>query len=454
MIRTPVFSGSTSALAAAILCLVLVPSSPDVLHAADGDLDPGFGKNGKVTTASFQDASSDIAFGIAVQPDGKIVAAGLSSGMSVQFALARYNRNGSLDETFGDGGKVLTGIRGWEMAVGVAVQRDGKIVAAGTSLATFGFSPAGFAVVRYNRDGSLDTTFGDGGKVLTLLPGDTYAEARAMTIEPDGRIVVAGTAWGPTGMTTDIAVARYTRDGSLDPSFGSGGIALADVDQEDDARAVTVSLDGRITIAGSTRAPLAMNHEIALVRLRRDGSPDTTFGLGGAVRTSAAGQDDFATSVLLQRDGKVVIAGSTFGVTPWFTENVVLARYGRDGSLDPTFGKGGIVVADPAGALGEASSAALQADGKILVASRSGGAVFTVSRFDTAGFADEAFGAGGIAHADFSTPDANLVATISALAVQPDGRIVAAGGVSNFAAFEANFALARFEGSRVFPGPR
>ena len=449
MIRTPVFSGSTSALLTAILCLVLVPPAPPVLHAAAGDLDPTFGKGGKVTTG-FPGDSNDAAFGVAVQPDGRIVAAGISVGTSVQFGLARYNRDGSLDTTFGDGGTVRTGFRDWEMAVGVDIQRDGKIVAAGTSLSPDGLSPSGFAVARYNCDGSLDATFGDGGKIVTEFPNDTFTEARAMTIQPDGRILVVGTAWGPTGMTTDLAIARYTKDGSLDPSLGGGGTVIANVDQEDDARAVAVSFDGRITVAGSTRGLLQMNSDIAVVRLRRDGSLDTTFGAGGIVRTNAMGQQEFANSVQIQRDGRIVVAGSTIGTTPWFTEDVVLARYNPDGSLDQTFGKGGIVVADLEGAMDEVSAAALQIDGKILVGTTN----FTVSRFDANGSLDPTFGAGGIAHADFSTPDAHLAAGLTALAIQRDGRIVAAGGVSDFTTFTGSFALARFDASSASPAPR
>jgi len=450
--RTSLFSGSKSALAAAILCLVLVPS-PYILHAADGDLDPTFGKNGTLTT-NFLAGSNDVVFGLAVQPDGKVVAAGISAGMTVGFALARYNPDGSLDQTFGDGGRVLTSFRTWEMAVGVAVQRDGKIVAAGTSLSPDGITPSGFAVARYNRDGSLDQTFGDGGKVLTEF-GDIFTEARAMTIQADGRIVVVGTAWSATGMTTDFAIARYLRNGAPDPSFGIDGQVLANVDDEDDARAVAVSFDGRITVAGMTRGPLEMNNDFAVVRLARDGSFDTTFGAGGILRT---GQMAFASSVQVQRDGKTVVIGTAIDTTSpwWWIENLVIARYNRDGSLDPTFGKGGVVVSD---SIAEASASALQADGKILVGSSSAASSFTVSRYNTDGSIDAAFGTGGVAQADFSRPDANIIANLTALAIQRDGRIVAGGTVMDFTNFpdgghDEDFALARFQSFSASSGPR
>lgn len=447
MIRIRAFSRSTSVLATAILCLVLVPLSY-VLHAADGDLDTTFGKDGRVRT-DFSGGSIEVALAVATQPDGKIVAAGVTSGLSSEFGLARYNRDGSLDRTFGDGGKVRSTFRGWEIAFAVAIQPDGKIVAAGTSMTFDGVTPSAFIVARYNRDGSLDRRFGDEGKVITEFP-DVYADARALAIQPDGKIVVVGQAVGPQGFTADVAIARYLPNGSLDPAFGAGGRVTASVDDLDDPRAVAVSFDGRITVAESTRALMSFNDDLAVLRFRRDGSLDQTFGLGGVVRTDVSGEQDFASSVMLERNGKIVVAGYTIGGTPFFHTDVVLARYNPDGVLDPAFGKGGLAVS-PSG--GQVQAAALQTDGKIVAGII--GAGFTVARYDTDGSVDSTFGLGGIAQADFSTPEEHTMDVLTSLVIERDGRIVAAGYTSHFLTTgDIDFALLRIDASSTPPRPR
>src|SRR5262245_38181584 len=181
------------------LTLSIVVASP--VRAADGDLDVTFGSGGIVITGF--GGGYDFANALALQSDGKIVAAGETrSGLSGprNFALARYNIDGSLDTTFGGGGKVTTAISGG--AASVALQSDGKILAAGGTT-------TGFALVRYNIDGSLDSTFGSGGKVVqTGFSGFSIG----LVLQPDGKIVVSGARSG------DFALARYNGDGSPDPT--------------------------------------------------------------------------------------------------------------------------------------------------------------------------------------------------------------------------------------------
>jgi len=453
VIRTPSLSYLKSRVLRATLMLALIASSPYVLQAADGALDLTFGKEGKVRT-DILDGSYDIAYAVTVQPDGKTVAVGTAVSPMPQFAVARYNRDGSLDQTFGSGGKVLTAFRESDFALAVAVQRDGKIVVAGLSMAADSVQhPDAFAVARYNRDGSLDLTFGDGGKVLTEFP-NAYTQARGIAIQADGKIVVVGQAVGVLAFTADIAVARYTVNGALDPSFAGTGIVTVSVGAIDDARAVVVPFDGRIVIAGSARDLMPFDDDVVVLRLNRNGSLDPSFGTGGIVRTDATGLSDAATSVMVQRNGKIVVAGSASGdkFSGWY--DALLVRYNRDGSLDPTFGTAGIAVADLAGS-DDVSAAALQADGKIVVGSTSG-ALFTVARFHTDGSIDPTFGSNGVAQADFATPDEDPFDTLTALAIQPDGRIVAAGVTWNyFTTGESNFALARFEANASpLPLPR
>ena len=444
MFRTPSLR-STSPVLTAILIVAGIASSPYVLRAADGVLDLCFGKEGKVRTAF--PGGTGLATGVAAQADGRIVVVG---GVPGAFAVARYNRDGSLDQTFGAGGIALTTIRGADIAAAVAVQRNGKIVVAGTSASNDPLHPTGFAVARYNRDGSLDLTFGDGGQVLTEFP-NASTEGRAMTIQADGKIVVVGQALAPQGAGADVAVARYTTDGALDPTFGGDGTVTIDVETIDDARAVAVPLDGRIVIAGSTRALTAFE-DVAVLRLNRDGSLDPTFGVGGVVRTDAAGRQDFASSVMLLRNGKIVVAGFASGEKLPGGFDILLARYDRNGSLDPTFGTGGLALADIGGGFDLATSAALQADGRIVVGSASLAGSFTVSRYNTDGSPDRTFGVDGVAGTNFSTPDEITSDALTAIAIQPDGRIVAAGFTWHFfTTGETDFALARFEARASAP---
>jgi uncharacterized delta-60 repeat protein len=188
-----------------------------VAGAADGDLDPAFGVGGKVTT-SF-DVPAATATSVALQRDGKVVAAGwlFDETANIDFAVARYNPNGSPDLTFGSGGKVRTDFFGRDdIANAVAVQSDGKIVVAGN--ARNDALDLLFALARYNTDGSLDKTFDSDGKATGTFFGTAYA----IVVQSDGRIVVAGTGYN-SGTSNDFALSRFNPNGSPDISFGTGG---------------------------------------------------------------------------------------------------------------------------------------------------------------------------------------------------------------------------------------
>jgi uncharacterized delta-60 repeat protein len=268
-------AGAVCALGVAVVCLAASPAS-----AAAGDLDGIFGTGGTVTT-DFA-GNGDEARAVALQPDGKIVAAGGALGASVDFALARYRPDGTLDTAFGTGGKVTTDFGSGEQAYAVAVQPDGKIVAAGGAV-------TGFELARYNADGSLDGTFGAGGKVTTRFGlGLPFTRAHAIVLQPDGKIVVAGTATSAT--VGDFGLARYNPDGTLDASFGAGGKVTTDIrgtDSSDFAWAVTLQPDGKLVVAGSTAGPTG--DAFALARYTPSGNLDGTFGSGGKVITGFGG---------------------------------------------------------------------------------------------------------------------------------------------------------------------
>jgi uncharacterized delta-60 repeat protein len=218
-------------------------------HNADGNLDLEFGDGGRLTTDFFDSGQFEQANAVGLQRDGKIVAAGYaaSAGTGFDFALARYNSDGGLDKDFGNRGKVTTDFRGFNSAEAIyalAIQGDDKIIAAGsTSSPTFRLNQV-FGVARYNEDGSLDQTFGTGGKVATTFfeITDWNEGARAVALQPDGRIVAAGSA------KTDFAVARFNTDGSLDTTFGDGGKVTTDFDGLDQALATLVNAERGTTV--------------------------------------------------------------------------------------------------------------------------------------------------------------------------------------------------------------
>ena len=420
---------AVSALLAAVVVLTLIPAA----QAAAGDLDPQFGAGGRVTQA-FPGLDAVIN-DIAIQPDGGLVAVGWMRGGSISFAVARFGASGALDPTFDGDGVVTTSVGFGSVANAVAVQPDGKIVAAGS---TAGF-PGGFALVRYNADGSLDSSFGTGGRVTTNI-GQPNSTANAVAIQPDGKIVVGGgnADFGPSAM--NYVVARYLPNGALDGAFGSGGIAWTNFGTGGIARDLVIQPDGKIVEVGHTSPPSFPFDRFALVRFNANGTLDASFGSGGKVTTTFPGFSA-AAAVVLQPDGKLVAAGGGFSSSN--NGGFGLARYNGDGSLDTSFGDGGTVLTD-FGPFGDsARDIALASDGTIVAA---GGFVtpsfsgdFALARYTVEGALDTSFGIGGRVTTDF----AGASEAVNAVAIQSDGKIVAAGVRSPSG--HAEFALARYE---------
>src|SRR5437763_5491549 len=300
-------------------------------QAAAGDLDPTFGTAGMVMTDI--DRSTDIANAVAIQPDGKLVVVGQTyknnDYSNEDFVVTRYNTDGTLDTTFGRGGKVRTDFPGLAaVPSAVVIQSDGKIVVAGGAFPQFTFA-GNFEVVRYNPNGSLDRSFGNGGIVTTTFPEGSYAFDVAL--QPDGKIIAAGTVFVDfipgEPSNTDFALARYNPDGTPDATFGNGGQVTTDfVGMEDDAFSVLIQSDGKIVAVGSADSP-ATYYDFAAVRYLSNGTIDTTFGVAGKVSTDFGDQNfDRARSAALQSDGKIVAVGfqATFS-NQW--ANFALARY-------------------------------------------------------------------------------------------------------------------------------
>lgn len=436
---------------AVAIVVTLITATGVLGQTATGNLDPTFGSGGTVRT----DFSGNIdrANAVAIQPDGKIVAAGssFSSAKTVEdFIVARYNTNGTLDKRFGNNGKITTDFfRNVDQINALAIQPDGKIVVAGVAqLAGNGGTPRVFALARYTSDGRLDPGFGNGGSLTTSF-GGTFAAASAIMVQPDGKIVVAGTSdFNPRVPNSglDFALARYNANGSLDASFGDAGKVVFDFfGSFDQANAAVLQPDGKIIVVGSASYD-SFNTDIgfALTRVNPDGSTDFSFGSSGKQITSFFDLGAKANGIVLQPDGRFIVAGtaSDTATRPVATD-FALARYNPDGTLDSTFGIGGessVPFADSA--TEQANALVLMPDGKIVVA----GAAFktfatppdfAVRRYNSDGSIDTNFGNGGAITTDF----ANGTDHAQAVALQADGKIVAAGR-----AFRSNFdlSLARY----------
>jgi len=388
-------------------------------QAADGDLDDSFGVGGKVITNC-----GTLCGGIgsvAIQADGKIVV--VSSN-----ALFRYNSNGSLDTSFGSSGKVTTG----ENFKKLALQTDGKIVVAGTN------SLIHISVARYNSDGSLDTSFGTGGKVTTSIRSSD--SANALAVQTDGKIVVAGET-NDSSSSSDIAVVRYNSNGSLDTSFGIGGKVTTSIRSSNYADALAVQTDGKIVVTGIT-FDSSSSSDIAMVRYNSNGGLDTSFGTGGKVTTSIR-SFDFAEAIAIQSDGKIVVAGYTGDSLS--SGGYAVVRYNGNGGLDTSFGTGGIVTTSIGGKYESASDLAIQTDGKIVVAGKTGDSissgVIAVVRYNGNGGLDTSFGTGGKVTTSIV---GSKYESASDLAIQTDGKIVVAGSTGDTLS-SLNIAVVRYK---------
>ena len=354
-----------------------------VRYLPNGTLDPSFGSGGIVKTALR--TVNAITSAIALQSDGKVILAGsANNGQTNDFAILRYNSNGSLDQTFGKQGIVITSLsEGDDNATDVSIQKDGKILVVGCCNDG---SNTDFAVVRYSSNGNLDPTFGKDGIVLTSLSqGDD--QAVAMAVQPDGKVLLTGYS------NTNIATVRYKPDGSLDKSFGKNGIVITSVNSgEDEAEDIKLQDDGKIVIAGKSNNGL--NNDFALLRYNPDGSPDPTFGKGGIVITGIRDGDDQASALCIQSDGKIIAAGSS---NNGLNYDFALIRYNRNGSVDRSFGKNGIVLTYIREGNDLASAVIVQEDGKILAGGNSNSGTtndFALIRYDKNGKIDTDFGAG------------------------------------------------------------
>jgi uncharacterized delta-60 repeat protein len=430
MIRRPV--------AIASLLSLLVPMARPAFAAA-GDLDSTYGTGGLVRTDFTP--HGDFAIGMAIQADDKVVAVGDAGGTNPKFAVARYNTDGTLDTSFSTDGKVLTDFGpNADEAVEVAIQGDGKIVVVGG--VNVNHLDSRFGVVRYNPDGTLDSSFGVGGKVITNI-SPKLEDATGVAIQGDGKIVVGGGAGG--GGNPDFALVRYNPDGSLDNAFGTGGIVRTDfVAGSNDwiFGGIQIQPDGKIVAGGYSNIGIKGNVRFAMARYNTDGTLDTSFSGDGKVATDFTGGFDYISWMAIQPDGKIVASGESGLLTT--NDRAALARYNTDGTLDTSFNGSGKVTTDYGPHGDGAFGVAIQGDGMIVTAGARGlggpNPMFAVCRYNPDGTLDTTFGGGdGKVFTDFG-PFADFAEIVG---IQSDGKIVAVGG-SGQGSGNAKFAVARY----------
>ena len=392
----------------------------------DGALDAEFGSGGIARIGGVGHGPSEARFVFAL-PDGRVLAIGSATlDGEPHLAAVRLTAAGALDPAFGDEGRVALPTRTSVAPTAAALQSDGRIVLTGPFFSAGVAS--GFRVARLTADGRLDTAFGTGG--LATIPASETAFPKGIAIQPDGRIVVAGT------FENSVGIVRLNPDGSLDASFGTGGRIDVDLGGSSvDVNALTLGAAGRILVAGRLRT--GSTSAMFVLRRSADGSADVAFD-GDGVATIAVGTYASASAVAVQVDGAVVLAGSTYdGVRGTST---VAARLTPSGALDETFGDGGLAVLSLTTETG-AEALGIDDVGRIVLAGSAGVGEeqrFAVVRLAASGRLDHTFGDGGQALVDVAAGSNEAYA----LAIDGDGRILVA-GVAGPSFYDRDIALAR-----------
>jgi len=318
----------------------------------NGFLVDTFGSNGKVLTDLSNSDTS--ARALALTADGKLLVAGYSDidGNSINdFTLLRYNPDGGLDPTFNaNTGRVSTTINNQDSkAYALNIIKDyldqDKLLVTGATVNSAG--GLDFALVRYNLDGTVDESFGTNG-IVTLRINQLYGVANSVIIQPDKKIVVAG--YSDTGSASNFILARFDSEGVLDTSFGAGNDGIVtqtndvSLDSVNEVCSTAIQADGKLLVAGSSYKGINQGYDFTLMRYDQFGVLDPTFGTGGVVTTDFNSSTDFARSIIVQHDGKLVVAGYSHNGN--YGYDVALARYTTEGNLDISFGNAGKVLTD------------------------------------------------------------------------------------------------------------
>ncbi|MGI0484176.1 FG-GAP-like repeat-containing protein [Pantanalinema rosaneae CENA516] len=381
--------------------------------------DPNTTLNG---TVDFGAGSTSVSTSTVVAASGKIVVGGyvtLSGSTTSDFTLVRYNVDRSIDTTFGIGGKIVADFGGDDKGYSVAVDAQGRIFIAGSTIAG---GKTSFALMCYKADGTLDTTFGAGGKLITDFNSSDDNKGYSLQIDASGRLLIAGSAL--ISGKRDVAVVRYTATGILDTSFGSGGKVTTDCGGDDDeAKSITIDSSGRIVVAGT--AVINGKRDFTVIRYTADGSLDTSFGVGGKVTTDCGGDDDEGKSLKIDVSGNILVAGTAVINGQ---RDFTIVRYKADGSLDTSFGTGGKVTID-CGGDDDARTMTIDSSGKILIGGSlkiNGSTDSVIIRLNANGSLDTSFGVNGKLIKDYGGND-----EINSITLDASGQLVLAGVTYN-----------------------
>ncbi|MEO5889403.1 MAG: hypothetical protein ABIQ31_04080 [Ferruginibacter sp.] len=401
-------------------------------YNTNGSLDQTFNKNGIQTISLNSDLQH--ANSMALQTNGKIIITGYAlNGASNDFVVVCLNADGSLDNTFTNKGILMTDFNAADDIAGaVAIRNDNKIVVAGYSVLDNDYS---FSLARYNANGTPDTSFNQDGKLSDDSKHD-YTVFNCNAIDADEKVIVVGRTWN--GSDYDFAVARYNNKGILDSTFSNDGKLTTDFGVTDEAISVAIQADKKIIVAGNTD-----NSKFAVARYNFNGTPDLNFGNGGKL-ILALGIADVCQSVVVQADGKILVAGYSYTDPNYDSAFYAILRLNSNGTLDNTFSNDGKQITDFEFSPSFAASMAIQNDGRIVVAGRSyinGQNNFSVARYNINGTMDMSFSLDGKQYNAFG---ADWYSS-SSMAIQKDGKIVLVGYSSDFSGANTSFAAARYK---------
>jgi uncharacterized delta-60 repeat protein len=408
----------TAAVGALALATLSIVAQPAAAAVSTGYLDHTFSDDGKVLTNV---AGDDTGEAVAVQADRKVVVAGTTHG-GTDIALVRYDTDGALDPSFDGDGIVITDLSGDDAAFAVAIQADGKIVVGG-----FTDDGVSAALLRYDTDGTLDTTFGGGDGVATISAG-TGAVFVAIAIRSDDSIVAAGMGNFTGFFGGDALVARFDPSGVPDASFGGGdGITTTKIGFSGFVGDVGLQSDGAIVVVGASLS-ITGNENVAVLRFDSTGTLDTTFGGDGIVKTDATAGPDSGSAVALLSDGSIVAIG-TSGY-----EYGLLVGYHVDGTLDTGFGTDGIVQTELGGYGGGFAAGTRQPDDRIVAVgtgtadNSDGSPGILTARYTSTGQLDPTFGGDGTVFTSFGIgPFGGAQTSPAGVAIAAGGKIVVAG---------------------------
>ncbi|MBL7765214.1 MAG: T9SS type A sorting domain-containing protein [Chitinophagaceae bacterium] len=398
---------------------------PHFIAAQAGNLDFTFGTNGKVITTLSNFGQKGNA--MAIQSDGKILCGGLVqySFTSSEFALAKYHQDGSLDSSFGINGYVHTAIEAASKANAIALQSDGKILLGGDSQWYVNLA-------RYLINGTPDTTFGVGGKIITDIIGYYSEKCKSLEIQNDGKILVGGYAMHNANDNPYFILARYHSNGTPDSTFGNNSQVIG---VEGYGNSMALQSDGKILLAGSS------NDHFAVARYLSNGVPDSSFGTNGVVIT-ILGNAGMANAMKLQNDGKIVLGGYVYNAAN--TSDFGMVRYLTNGSIDTVFGSNGVAITTIGSSDSRAYSIGLQSDGKIILAGYRKNTLnlddLAVAKYHTDGSLDLNFGLGGTV----ITPIGNSYCHNTSMGIQSDDKIVLCGYA--YDGSKTDIALVRYYG--------